>query len=229
MKVEDPFPDEDRALALACVVGSLPDRHYACEVFENKFRDLLVQDLRTKFPDIPPASAIELARDLLSECTMGSPKKPEPSLKKYHGKCPLTAWLRTCIRHKAVDWLRYPGNRLAEPPDDREKNSPTTPPVRRPESALLELLRQALLDGLANCPFESRLMLRLVHVEGLTQREVARMRSWHEAKVSKHLAEAMTDIRNATMEAVKRQDPWMQIEWEDFLEMCEASKSPLPL
>jgi hypothetical protein len=72
-------------------------------------------------------------------------------------------------------------------------------------------------------------MLKLVYEEGLTQRELCRMWGWHESKVSRELDQAMGAIREATLRSVARRDPWLKVEWDDFLGMCEASQSPLPL
>jgi hypothetical protein len=66
------------------------------------------------------------------------------------------------------------------------------------------------------------LMLRLVYLNTLTQREVGRMWGWHESKVSRCLTQAMTDIQATTLSEIKRRDPWLDLAWEDFVELCES-------
>jgi len=67
-------------------------------------------------------------------------------------------------------------------------------------------------------------MLRLVYLHDVTQREVGRMWGWHESKVSRCLAQAMAEIEARTQERIRETDPWMELTWEDFLDLCEAHR-----
>jgi hypothetical protein len=66
-------------------------------------------------------------------------------------------------------------------------------------------------------------------MEGLTQREIARMWQFHESRVSRKLDQAMQGIKMGTMAKVKELDPFLSLEWNDFLEMCQSSLTGLPL
>jgi hypothetical protein len=55
------------------------------------------------------------------------------------------------------------------------------------EESLLKLLRAAIRKAFSKRDSESVLMLKLVHLHQLTQREIARMWGWHESKVSRAL------------------------------------------
>ena len=106
--------------------------------------------------------------------------------------------------------------------DDFFERRPQPESVPREES-LLKLLRAAIRNAFAKRDSESVLMLKLVHVHQLTQREVARMWGWHESKVSRALEVARASIARDILLELKRADPWLELRWEDFLELCSGS------
>jgi DNA-directed RNA polymerase specialized sigma subunit len=65
-------------------------------------------------------------------------------------------------------------------------------------------------------------MLRLVFVHGLSQREVMRMWGWSESKVSRKLSSAMAHIEEQTLEKLKQMDPWLDLTWQDFVDLCDT-------
>jgi hypothetical protein len=67
-------------------------------------------------------------------------------------------------------------------------------------------------------------LLRLVYLYGLTQREIVRMLHWHESKVSRTLSEAMSHIERNTLRELKKRDPLLELTWQDFLSLCETEQ-----
>ena len=67
-------------------------------------------------------------------------------------------------------------------------------------------------------------MLRLVYLHGLSQREVARLWSCHESKVSRFLSQALADIQRNTLQETRRQDLWLDLSWQDFLDLCQTQQ-----
>ena len=65
-------------------------------------------------------------------------------------------------------------------------------------------------------------MLRLVYLHDLSQREVAAMWGYHEAKVSRSIASAMDSIRQRTLDEIHNVEPRLKLNWEDILELCRA-------
>ena len=65
-------------------------------------------------------------------------------------------------------------------------------------------------------------LLRLVYIHGLTQREIVRMLGWYESKVSRVLSQTMEQIQTHTLREVKKRDPWLELTWQDFLDLCET-------
>ena len=46
------------------------------------------------------------------------------------------------------------------------------------------------------------------------------MYGWHESKVSRTLDATMSGIASRTMTEIKAVDPWLELSWEDFVELC---------
>ena len=212
---EDLFND-DLALVDACIAGQ-PE---ACAAFEAKFNAPLRNILVAR--KASPAMAEDLVRDLLSDCLMGRSGK-EPLLHSFHRKGTLKSWLTKCAIRLFIDRIREAALQETKRPDLPRPDNP-----RQSEAALTALLRRALGTGLAACPAESRLMLQLVYIEGLTQREICRMWNYQEWTVSRQFKDAMETIKTTTLAELKQQDPHLVLEWEDYLELCEASRWCLP-
>src|SRR6185503_12423903 len=90
------------------------------------------------------------------------------------------------------------------------------------DDLLVEMLRDSLQSAFAACPAEDMLMLRLVYLHGLTQRELMKMWGWSESKVSRKLSSAMQQIEETTLKTLKQKDPWLDLKWQDFVDLCET-------
>ena len=99
------------------------------------------------------------------------------------------------------------------------------PPPRDVE--LTRLLRGALACALQQCDQTGLLMLKLVHLHGLTGREIARMWGWHESKVSRTVSHAEDQIRAFTLAEVRRHEPSLDLVWEDLVELCANCRGSL--
>lgn len=153
-------------------------------------------------------------------------------LSYYNGRCSLKSWLATCATRRFIDLRRRGRTRTdfletqGEGPANPSGAAPAPSPGQS-EPDLITLLRESLEHALAACSAEDRLMLRLVYIEGLTQREIGTMWRYHESKVSRQLDRAMRAIAAGTLAKVKERDPFLVLEWADFLEMCESSLTGL--
>ena len=67
-------------------------------------------------------------------------------------------------------------------------------------------------------------MLRMVYLHGFSQRDLARLWNCHESRVSRHLNQASEQIEKETLDAVKIADPWLKLDWQDFVDLCEAQE-----
>jgi len=45
---------------------------------------------------------------------------------------------------------------------------------------------------------------------------------WGEWKVSRVLSEALEQIEKETMRSIKERDPWLELTWQDFVDLCRT-------
>lgn len=164
--------------------------------------------------------------DLWADCFGSSGK---PILLKYAGHCPLSSWLITVVTNRLIDFKRRDVRRR-ELPCEKSVNSKANDfertvyfPTRLPDNTLVAFLRQAILNAFAAVSLDVLLMLRLVHIHGITQREIGQMWNWHESKVSRTLESTRTKIRSAILAELHRADPWLTLEWDDFVELARCA------
>ena len=146
-------------------------------------------------------------------------------LQRYDGSCALLTWLNTVAFNALLTRKRIDGRREkrflsrdagghAEAAD--EENEPV-------EFPLLALLREAVEFAFAECPAEDFVLLQLEHCDQLERGELARMFGCSKATVSRMLSSARTGVSEATMNFLRQRDPWLELKWEDFLELCRTA------
>jgi RNA polymerase sigma factor (sigma-70 family) len=169
----------------------------------------------------------DLLADLWTDCVPGSDDRPS-LLEKFSGKCSLQGWLATVATNRWIDKKRRDSRKVdisasgsGEEEEDAFERLPGETNAFR-EDATVELLRESLRKAFARCPAEAMVLLRLVYLHGVTQREVVRMLGWSEAKVSRLLSHAMEQIERDTLGEIKKRDAWLELSWQDFLDMCQT-------
>jgi RNA polymerase sigma factor (sigma-70 family) len=178
------------------------------------------------------ASATEtedILADLWADAVPGGGDHPA-LLEKFSGRCPLQAWLGTVATRRWIDLKRRQARRVDLQSVDREGSGESG--MERvamgesvvKEDVLVELLRASLQRAFAECEPEAMVLLRLVYLHGVTQRELMRMLGWHESKVSRTLSRAMHQIEARTLGELKSRDPWLELTWQDFLDLCQAER-----
>lgn len=174
--------------------------------------------------------AEDLVADLWSDCFQ-SPRDRPTLLAKYQGRCALESWLMTVATNRLIDLKRRQSFRVDLPSSDQSPNDffdrRPHPQTASADASVLKLLRGSIQNAFARRNSESVLMLKLVHLYQLTQREIARMWGWHESKVSRALEQAREGLARDILTELKRTDPWLELQWEDFLELCQGSADSL--
>lgn len=160
--------------------------------------------------------AEDLLADLWGDCV---PRHDDGAslLEKFSGKCALKTWLITVAVNRLYDFKR-------------KEVLPQRSPLEFSASSgnslgtggLVDLLRCCLEEAFARCAAQDLLILRLVYLHAVTQREVGRMWGWHESKVSRRMAVAMGAIRDETLRSLRKTDPWLELTWQDFVELCQT-------
>jgi len=171
----------------------------------------------------------ELLADLWGDCVPRNNDEPA-LLDKFSGKCSVQAWLATVATRRWIDLKRKQTRRgenasparAAEASDPLE-NLPAAGATTR-DDWVVELLRDSLRAAFAACAPVDMLMLRLVYLHGVSQRELMRMWGWSESKVSRQLSHAMERIEQTTLRELKRKDAWLELAWQDFVDLCETHR-----
>jgi RNA polymerase sigma factor (sigma-70 family) len=219
----------DMDLVHQCLLG---DDGAVCAL-KDRFNDFLVGFLVNS--GAMETEASDIVGSLWADCIFGSDTRA-PRLQTFRGQCSLASWLKRVTLNQLIDRRRR--TRREEPlditgesrgPNGRHHDVPDAGrqwPVPS-DQLLLAIMRDALQGAFAECAAADFVMLRLVYLKGVSQREIAKMWGWNDAKVSRKLQSTMDGIAEHTLRAVKARDPWLELTWEDFLELCEADDSPL--
>jgi len=168
----------------------------------------------------------DLLADLWTDCVPG-PDDRHSLLEKFSGRCSIQGWLATVATRRWIDLKRRQTRRVAVENDSDQSDTgffervPATLSPDR-EGTLIDLLRDSLKAAFALCPPEAKVMLHLVYLHQLTQRELVRLLGWSESKVSRALSQAMQQIETHTLSEVKKNDPMIELTWQDFLDLCET-------
>ena len=213
--------ESEHAQVLRCLQGD----EGALAGLREKHNNSLVNILRARGASATETE--ELLADLWGDCVTRNDERPS-LLEKYSGKCSLHGWLATVATRRWIDLKRRQTRRgeLHLPDRNGDDGDPlerlAAAPAASADDALVSLLRDGLQAAFASCPKADLLMLRLVYVHGLSQREVMRMWGWSESKISRRLSHALAHIEKETMQNLKQMDSWLDLTWQDFVDLCET-------
>ena len=172
--------------------------------------------------------AQDLAADLIADCFGAREGKP-PLLESYNGQGPLRGFLSRAAINRLIDLKRrqkfqgnLPERNLESGPTDEfdllagEDDAPT-------DDALVALLRDSLITAFSKCNPRDLMLMRLVAIHGVRQEAIAAMFGWSQSKVSRAIGGVMEEIREKTLEEMTKSDPWLELEWDDFVSLCRYS------
>ncbi|MDR3406443.1 MAG: ECF-type sigma factor [Chthoniobacter sp.] len=219
-----PYPD-DFLLAQKCLEGDPLSIGRLQEICEKYVVDYLVHAGAT------PEQARELASELRADC-LAERTENKPRLATYGGNSPLRTWLKAVALNKLVQLKRREKRVRQADLDDQtlddvvaaESARTSSLATRYPtEAPLLEIMRGAVEAAFHECDAEDFVLVQFAHANGLLGRELAQMFSCSEAKISRDLERARRNIADATLNYVREQDPWLELQWEDFLDLCRVA------
>lgn len=227
--------DEDVQLAKSILHGD----QSAGSAFAYRFRDSLITWLCSKCDPNDGRSrekASELVDALVAECVSGDLAKGKPPLlQKYSGRGSLEGWLRRSVRCRLISWWRSLEYRSEQTEssltgsEDEERTSLlegrfAAPESRGSEPIIAEVLRDALLYGFARAETEEPLglvFLRLASLYGVQKQRLARAWDRDPAQAGRRISKALDIIRAEAQDYVRSVDPYLQMNWEDYLEAFE--------
>ena len=219
-----PHPD-DFHLAQECIEGKTS----ALAHLQETYREPLLAFLQGA--GARPHEAGEIITELWSDCVV-SQTETAPKLARYSGTCALKTFLNAVTLNVLLHRRRrekrsaepLPDERAAEEMDTGNSDAPANP-AKGAEEPLLALMREAIQAAFMACPAEDFVLLQLAHLDGLHVVELAKMFDCGIATISRNVSKAGQEIAEATSQYVKATDPWLELKWEDFIELC-GSASP---
>ena len=175
-----------------------------------------------------PTEARDLTADVFGDC-YGRGGNKSPLLQAYNGGGPLRAFLSRAALNRLIDLKRrqrfrgnLPSRGFDDAPTDEfdllEGDSDLAA-----DDNLVNLLRDALIHAFGQCNARDLMLMRLVSIHGVRQESIAHSLGWSQSKVSRAIAGVMEEIRAKTMEELNKADPWLDLDWADFLGLCRNS------
>lgn len=227
--------EQDVQLAASILRGDPP----ACGVFASRFREPLVGWLCSKCDPSDGRSrekALDLVDEFLAECVSGDAEKQKPPLlQKYSGKGSLEGWMRRSVRCRLISWwrsLEYRSEQTESSLTEDEDGTPllegrfAAPESRLSEPIIAEVLRDALVYAFARAEEEEPLglvFLRLASLYGVQKQRLARAWNRDPAQAGRRITKALDIIRTQAQEYVGSVDPYLDLEWSDYLEVFEKN------
>jgi len=189
---------DDLALAAACREGN----ENAWREFLSNYHTVAEGAARAMISDA--AAARELADSLYADLyglrqNNGARNSP---LDRYHGRSPLSAWLRTVIARRAADMWR--AVKLHGPMDDAAERSLNHAASCEPPAPMdphrgryVTMLCDSLKRSIAKLPPSDRLRISYYYLQGLTLAQIGSITGEHESTISRKLANTRGQIREA--------------------------------
>jgi len=168
--------------------------------------------------------AVDLLADFWADCVQSEQRNS--LLGKFSERSSVKSWLMTILARRFFDLRRKQRVRRGNSFDAEGGNGLvfTDNSVEQVEELTLKLLRKCLQQAFYACPSEVMLMLQLVYVHEVTQRELARMWGWHESRISRRLKQGLQGIMRETLAALRQADPHLDFTWRDVVELCQREE-----
>lgn len=179
-----------------------------------------------------PAEAEEIAGETLTDCLHPGPAA-SAKLATYDGTCALQTWLNTVAVHRLFSFKRRQAfeRRILRPmPNDgtmhgHRRNSwrEDVETAEPSQESLLSLMREAIDSAFQECAAQDFVLLQLAHCDQLKMAELAVMFRCDIQTIRRRIERAEEGISRATLRRIKETDPWLELKWKDFVELCRTS------
>lgn len=214
--IDQLFIERDVDLVEQCLGGNVEAIEELKSLHEDSFRHLLFSYRSTE------DEAEEIIAQLWVDCLTHQPPGL-PLLMRYNGRATLKSWLGAIVVNRWLSLKRRQATHsrvVSKLQAAAESESPNDSLV---DLELLQLLAASLQKGLQGCSDEDIVLLHLVHLHELTQREVANLWKVHESQISRKLRAAEAHIAETTLRELRQSDEQLEITWKDFIRLCEST------
>ncbi len=151
----------------------------------------------------------------------------QPRLSRYDGSCALQTWLNTValnellsIKRRQQRWDKLMPARVEEQPADWHADPGASEAVEAP---LIEIMQTAVETAFLSCEPEDFVLLQLKHCDGLRGAELGLMFGCDESVISRRIDKAQSHIASMTLWKVRQTDPWLELKWTDFVDLCRTA------
>lgn len=214
-----PFPS-DFSFAQRCLEGDAS----AIVEFRQKYGPAVQTFLQKSGGN--ETDARDVTEWLWADCLAERPTR-RPRLATYAGKASLKSWLCTLALNRLIALRRSREARekyeLSGLDLDRIGDPSEDTPSADSEAPLVELIRNAVEAGFQECPAEDFVLLQLAHMDRLHLMELAQMFDCSKSKIDRDLDRAGRKVAEATMRYVRAKDPWLDLKWDDFMDLCRVA------
>ena len=167
--------------------------------------------------------AKETVKSLWADCLTPN-KGGNVRLMRYNGNCALQTFLNRVALNALLTQKRMDARRQKRFPSSTDGDLPDAPTGDPTvETPLLDLMRDAIQFAFEHCRPEEFVLLQLEYCDQLEREELARMFGCSKATVSRLLSDARISVAETTMNFLRQRDPWLELQWDDFLELCRAA------
>ena len=145
-------------------------------------------------------------------------------LSRYNGKCALLTYLNLVALSRLYGRKRVRGRyekrfqssdtvEFAEPAGDHAPE----------DKSLIDLIHEAVEFGFKNCDAEEFVLVQLQYYDDLGRDDLARMFRCSESTIHRRLEGARAAVKKSALDYVRERDPWLELRWEDFIELCQTT------
>jgi DNA-directed RNA polymerase specialized sigma24 family protein len=170
--------------------------------------------------------ARDILHDMAGDCFGGERAKggTHRLLGRYNARCPLPAFFRRIAINRLISCKRASRPMVALDDDaDGRRDLPGPLATAGADDALIALLRDAITRARERVDLEKLVMVRLMISYDVPQKQLGALLGWHESKISRAKSDLIAEMRTLIMEEIRRADPWLELEWEDFVALCAES------
>lgn len=202
----------------------------ALREFYRRYEELFSKRLVYRAGDFHVQFAIDAVAEFLCECVAPSlnrrGKARAPRLSRYDGSAPLEATLYRWCLCKFLDKLRHQHGKLSLDDPDLKLHSVNAedilaelPDGQSPdgEQAIITLVHNSVSSALENADQEGIVLMRLAFLHNVPQKTLADAWSVHPTQIGRRIKATLESIQQATIARIHRQDPTLEITWEDIL------------
>jgi len=172
-----------------------------------------------------PTLADDLIGDLIGDCFGGERAKGglHRLLGRYNGGCPLPAFFRRVVLARFISRMRKERPSVSL---DEEAAPQLAASVDHgdTEAVIVSFLLDAINCAKSRVDPENLVLVRLMVSYRVPQNRLGALLGWHESKISRAKSQYIEELRSGILEEIRRSDPWLQLEWEDFLSLCSGSE-----